>query len=202
MNRPFESECATVLDKSLRGENMLHLRIFSKEEGLALLLKKIPSNKSAPLPDFFDDISVSGEYGKVGNLKFMRSHELLNSRCEIAKDFDAFNNASQIVNIVLQNGANIENANILSTRLRNSLDALKSKSAPSVVHLKFLYLLVRDEGYPIHQQFYSKLSAENIDFFTLLIRTPSAQLQDLRSRADELLEKLRSWTEVNTDIIL
>ena len=68
------------------------------------------------------------------------------------------------------------------------------------VRLKFLYLLVRDEGYPVREDFFARLPEAEKRLFAVIVKTPSAELSDFKARSREMLEKFCRWISGATDI--
>lgn len=202
MRADCESCCSTVLDKSLMGESTLHIRVLCESRGLALLLKRVSASRASLVPDLFDDISFEAERAKMGGLLFLRSHEILKSRSRLAEDYEAFSGAARISGIVLKNAAHMADCSRLSRRLRAALDSLSDKNPPPIVTMKFLYLMVRDEGYAVHQDFFPKLPEAKRNLFAAALRTPSSQMREFSSRIESLLESFERWTVLNTDILL
>ncbi len=201
MNCPFAIDNATVLDREIRGESSLYITAFSGDCGLVRMMKKISAKRTGVLPDLFDDISANGESETPTSLKFLREFSILKRRNDIALNYDSFENASQISLTTMKNGGHIEDTQTLAFRLRTALDAIAAKSPPIITRLKFMYLLVRDEGYPVREDFYANLQPAQRELFSLLIKTPSNQLGEFQTRAFSLLEKFLIWTYSNTDII-
>ena len=63
-----------------------------------------------------------------------------------------------------------------------------------------MYLLARDEGYPVREDFFEKLSDIEKKLFVLIVKTPSAELSDFKAHSRGMLEKLERWTAEFTDI--
>ena len=87
-----------------------------------------------------------------------------------------------------------------SARLRRSLDAIDAGMPSQAVRLKFLYLLVRDEGYPVREDFFARLSENEKRLFAVIVNTPSAELSDFKAHSRDMLEKLCRWISESTDI--
>ena len=63
-----------------------------------------------------------------------------------------------------------------------------------------MYLLARDEGYPVREDFYRRLAAPQKELFSALVKTPSGELREFETRARDMLEKLCRWIYAETDI--
>ena len=200
MGGEVSAEDITVLRRDLRGESSLYIEAFSGKLGLLSVIKKISSKKTSVLPDIFDDIDVvlnSASGG--GGLKFLGDFEILRRRTRIA--YEAFEDAAALAEVALKNGRHVEDTSKFSIRLRKSLDAIDAGNPSAIVRLKFLYLFARDKGYPVKEDFFAGLSGVEKRLFAALVRTPSAELFELKAHSRGMLEKFLEWLERFTDII-
>ena len=200
MKHAFETENATVINRENRGESSIYITAFCAASDIIQLMKRVSAKNTSQLPDLFDDIDVKAESQTPNGLKFLRDFEIIKRRINIGKSYESFSHASLIASVVSANGRNIEDAARLSFRLRHALDALDNGVPPEPVRLKFMFLMARDEGYPIKEDFFENLSAAKREMFATLIRTPSADLREFRSRAADMLESMCAWIYSNTDI--
>ena len=63
-----------------------------------------------------------------------------------------------------------------------------------------MYLLARDEGYAVKEDFVRRLGQSNAELFGILIKNPSSELREFKSRSVDMLEKLCDWIYSSTDI--
>ena len=199
MHTPPITATLTILRSSLRGENNLYLEAFSQELGLIAVMKRISAKKTSILPDTFDDISATLKPSESEGLKFLGEFEILKRRLAIANRYDAFEDAASIANIVLRNGKHFEDTQSASNALRRSLDAIESGLNSTIVLIKFLYVSVKREGYPIKEDFFAKLSDVEQRLFATIITTPTKDLIDIVPHARTMLEKLELWIKTSTD---
>lgn len=190
----------TVLFRDLRGESSLYIEAFSGRLGALSMMKRISAKKTSALPDIFDDIEASLNPSSSGDLKFVGGFEIRRRRTAIASDYGAFEDAAAIAGVVRRNGRHIEDTARLSARLRRSLDAIDAGMPSQAVRLKFLYLLVRDEGYPVREDFFARLSENEKRLFAVIVNTPSAELSDFKAYSRDMLEKFCRWISESTDI--
>lgn len=190
----------TVLNRDLRGESSLYIEAFSAKEGYLALIKRVSAKKTTSLPDIFDDIEAALTPADSGDLKFVGEFEIKRRRTAIASNYESFEDAVAIVETVRKNGRHIEDCAKLSTRLRRALDAIDSGLPSPIVRLKFLYLLARDEGYAVREDFFAHLSEIDKKLFLVLVKTPVAELLDFKSHSRGMLEKLVDWVNASTDI--
>ena len=201
MNIPFSTDCATVLDREIRGESSVYITAFAHDIGLMRMMKKCSAKRTAYLPDLFDDISVSGEMQSPTSLKFARDFEIIKRRNEIATNYNSFEQACQISIAVAKNGVHIEDTAKLSNNLRSALDAIANGASAEIVRLKFMYLLAKNEGYPVKEDFYARLPQPQKELFSILIKNPASELKEYATRTTPILETYLNWLYSNTDII-
>lgn len=200
MSQFLSIDCATVVNREIRGENSLYIIAYSPTHSLMQTMKKIPSKKTSVMPDLFDDISFDCEMSSPTSLKFIREFSIKKRRTAVAASYDSFEQAALIAQTVLANGRHIEDSATLSHRLRMSLDSIAEGAPAEIVRLKFMYLLARDEGYAVREDFYARLPAQKKELFSVLIKTPSAELKEFKTRSANILESLCRWIYANTDI--
>lgn len=198
----FEILSATVIDREIRGESSVFITVFSENCGFVQMMKKTSAKKTSQIPNLFDDISAFARADTPGSLKFMRDFEVLRHREGIAASYETFEAASNLAGCTAKNGRHIEDCGLFSRRLKRALDALSVGMPPPIVEIKFLYLLARDEGYAVREDFYAGLASDKKRIFSDILKMPPAELGELRQRAYGLLEQLRVWICANTDLML
>lgn len=200
MKHSFEFENAIVVGRDMRGESSVYISVLSREHGLMQMMKKVSVKTTSLLPDLFDDISGYADAQTPQGLKFLRDFEISKRRTEIGKSYEAFNHAALIASVVAVNGRNIEDCARLEFNLRHALDAIAKDAPPEIVRFKFMYLLARNEGYPVKEDFFESLPEGKREMFSLFVKTPSLELREFRSRASDMLDALCRWIYANTDI--
>ena len=198
----FEIVQATVLDREVRGENSVFITAFAENCGLVQMMKKASAKKTSQIPDFFDDISAFAQADSPTSLKFMRDFETIKQRKNIAASYECFSSASNLTQCAVKNGRHIEDCGLFSRRLKRALDALAAEMSPPIVEIKFLYLLARDEGYAVREDFYAGLPPEKKLLFAEILKFPPSELGGFSRRAESLLELFKMWIAANTDLIL
>ncbi len=200
MPKSIEST-AIVIDKSLRGEGDLLLSLFSAELGFFNCIKKISKKKTSQQPDFFN--LITGNFEKIGasDLRILRDFELLKSNASIAKNYDAFMQASEICRTILKNGKLIEDVGLLYDTLTHALSALDAGANPIVVRTKFVYIFSKQEGYAVKQGFASNLNLQEKSLLQEMLSKPSLNCQVCSQEAQRLLAKFIAWLSANTDIV-
>jgi len=86
--------------------------------------------------------------------------------------------------------------------LRTSLGALAAGGRPDIVWLKALYCLLRDEGYPVKQQWWPELAAVDRDLAAQLINQPLAGQTAEAASVARITRRLEEWVAAETEIRL
>ena len=184
---------AIVLDKSLRGEDFFLYTLISPTEGLCYCMKKIPSRKTAILPDFFEELFLKAEQPTSGSVFFMRDFECINKNLHLAQNYAAMMSAGEISKFIIQSANHLESTQKLYTYLKNALNAFQHKDKHDIVHIKWLYVFVKSEGFPIKEDFYSGLPPHEQEMFSTLILTPTEQVFLESELTEKLLRRLQFW---------
>jgi hypothetical protein len=86
--------------------------------------------------------------------------------------------------------------------LRTSLGALAAGGRPDIVWLKTLYSLLRDEGYPVKQQWWPQLPPADRDAAVQLLNQPLAAQNAGPESVSQITRSLESWVAAETEIRL
>lgn len=194
-----ENITGIVLDKSLSGESGLLFKVFSEEAGLCVLYKRAGQKRTSHLPDLFDEICAECEKSKTGDMFFLKDFELLKSRLQIAKDYGAFKTACEISKCALKNAAYLEEFSGVYKALAASFEAINSGADAQCVFIKYLYVFMRGEGYPIKEDFAAGLNRGEFETLKEILSTPALRLKI--ENAAPLLKKMQNWIVSNTSVI-
>ena len=196
---------AIILDKENRGESSVMLTAFSSEKGLMYLFKRMSGKKTSLIPDLFDEITCKiRQPDFTGNIPvtFLQSFEIIKHRQGISTSYNKLCSASDISLIVKHNGENINETHSLYSLLSKTFEGIeKTKNMPAV-QIKFLYLLTKEQGYAIKEDFFQSLSNDDKTTFAHILKTPSQNLDEHIYQAEKLNEMLKRWIQENTDIII
>ncbi len=201
-----ETHKALVLSLEASGESFLKLTVLSPESGAFYCLKRIAKKKSSTTvtPDLFDTAEIDLDTAKQGSALFVRSYRTLNRRSEIGQNYHKLLAASEFTALLARNSPQMGDYANLYHRVERSLDAFCERAHPTIVLLKSLYLLLKDEGYPVRESWWPNLpnslreSAKNI----LNQPTPDAKAAIATDDCQQLTENLYLWLQRETDLIL
>jgi len=194
---------AIVLDRESRGENGVMLTALSPECGLVFLYRRISAKKTSLVPDIFCEISADTQTPQMsdnGLVHFVKDFRTVKSRDKISLSYEKLCDASEIASVVKLNGANIDETPLLFDLLGKALDGVAEFENTAAVKIKFLYVLAKEQGYAVKEDFFGRLSQADRQSFAKILKTPVAELP-ADAAMQRLYESLRRWTAENTDIV-
>ncbi|MGJ8648752.1 MAG: hypothetical protein ACSHX4_00205 [Opitutaceae bacterium] len=192
-----------ILRLAPSGESFLKMDVLSPEHGTFLCLKRI-SKKSAQqtTPDLFDTADIQLETSKQGTARFVREYQLLNRRETIGRSYHSLRHASEFSALIARNGPHMAEPEALFELVERTLNAFAEGKAPEVVHLKAVYMLLKNEGYPIRESWWPSLPSALRDAAKTLINEPAPEQPDAATREDceKISQRLYRWLEHETDL--
>jgi recombinational DNA repair protein (RecF pathway) len=201
MAQPF-----LVLRLESSGESFLKVHLLGPEDGLFLCMKRVskkgPSNQ--PVPDLFDTAEVSLETSKQGTMQFVRDYHPIVRRTQIGRNYRRLQRASEFSQLLVLNAAHMPDLPTLYQLVARSLDAFSQRSTADVVFLKSVFLLLKEEGYPVHQSWWSHLPPTLRAATKPLIEQPSPDALDPETQRACLaaIQHLLNWLRRETELIL
>ena len=194
---------AVIIDRENRAESKLMLAAFSPEEGLVYLFKKMSAKKTSAAPDLFDEIACEAQSaGGASPVRFLKEFETIKKRAGIAASYQKLCAAAEIAATARLNGENIEERREFAALVSKSLDAVESSGDEDSVKIKFLYAFAKMQGYPVREDFFASLPADEKARFAKIINTPANALDRQETQSAAACETIRRWIEANTDILL
>ncbi len=188
------------------------LTAFSSEHGLLHLLRRIstgrartPLRAAVAVPtnlDLFDEAELWLESSNQGRTWFISEHRLAERHAGIGRSYETLKAAAALGTLLSRNPVPDDSRTDVADLLRTSLGALAAGARPDIVWLKALYCLLRDEGYPVKQQWWTELTAADRDLAAHLLNQPlAAQTADIATVA-RITRRLEEWVESETEIRL
>ncbi len=180
MSGPIHQTEAHVLARAPHTGDHLVLTCFSPADGLLTALLRAARNQkpdTAPAPDLFDRLALSLEHGRgspAGGPWFVREHRLLVRHTAIGRGYEALSAASRLARLVVQNPGPEDSRAAIDVLLAQAFAAFARPAArPDLVYFKSLYLLARDEGLPLKQEWLPSLPPGDRDLAVAALQLPS-----------------------------
>ena len=196
---------ALILGRQPSGsDNFEQLSAFSEADGLLVCLRRVSTKAASAVPplDLFDEAELWLESSTQGRTWFVKEHRHLVRRPGLGRSYEALNAAAQLARLVLRNPVPDESRAAIVALLRQTLSALESGARPDLVWFKALFCFLRDEGYPVKQQWWQQLPAADRDAATPILNQPIAQQDPGAPVVARLTQRLQDWVAGDTEIRL
>jgi hypothetical protein len=190
------------------------LTVFSAENGVLLCLSRLPKSAgSKPARrnsatqgegrlDLFDEAEFWLESSNQGRTWFVKEHRFIQRHDGIGRSYDALKVAAALGALLARNPVPDESRESVAGLLRSSFGALATGGRPDIVWLKTLYCLLRDEGYPVKQQWWPGLTAADRDSAVQLLNQPLAVQSAAAATVARITRRLEEWVHAETEIRL
>ncbi|HKB58217.1 MAG TPA: hypothetical protein VKC51_11570 [Lacunisphaera sp.] len=195
---------AFILTKQPSGSDAFEqLTVFSGEHGVLHCLRRLTQGKANSTPlDLFDEAELWLDSSNQGRTWFIKEHRFIQRLEGIGRSYETLRAAAALSLLLSRNPVPDESRHDVSDLLRSSLTALAAGGRPDIVWLKALYCLLRDEGYPVKQQWWPQLPAADRDVAAQLLNQPlAAQTADTDTVA-RITRGLEDWVRGETEIRL
>ncbi len=176
---------------------------FSGDHGSLHCLRRIAQSKTTATPlDLFDEAELWLESSNQGRTWFVKEHRFLQRHDGIGRSYEALRAAAALGTLISRNPVSEESRPALTDLLRASLTALAAGGRPDIAWLKALYCFLRDEGYPVKQQWWPELpEADRAPAAQVLNQPLAAQTADASTVA-RITRRLEDWVRAETEIRL
>ena len=196
---------ALLLQQTPTGESSLRLSVLSPKQGHLIVFKKTGKTLSSRAqPDLFDTATLHIQTSKDGKFHHLSSYHPISRRDRIPKNYLNFQTASQLANFLNLNAPWIEDSTSTFRLAEKALDALNlSMAHPAIINLKTLYTLLKQEGYPVRQDWRVKIPQSQQEDLSRVLHYPLDQLHQFPGESVlPLLEKLQTWMRYHTSFHL
>lgn len=200
-----EQEEALILKTESSGESFLKLYVLTAESGIFLCLKRISKKAStSTTPDLFDQAMILMETSQQGTMRFVKEYQLIRRREQIGLDYRSLRGASRLSQLLVSNAAHMPESDLLFDLATRTFDAFAEGKAPEVVLLKSLYLLLKDEGFPVRESWWPTVHADLSESARRILKMPAPAMISSEDRAtcERLEQHLMQWMRQQTDLIV
>ncbi len=200
-----EHEEALVLKTEPSGESFIKLYVLSVESGIFLCMKRVSKKaNSSTIPDLFDTAVILLETSQQGTMRFVKEYQLRQRRDVIGQNYRSLRSASRLSQLLVKNASHMPESEWLFRLTERAFDAFAAGKAPDVVLLKSLYLLLKDEGYPVRESWWPTLRADLRETAKCLLSEPSPVHigKPEQNTCERIEEHLTQWMRHQTDLII
>ena len=164
------------------GESFQKMDILSRETGYTLCLQRVSKRKNLSVkPDLFDTAEVQLEKSRQGSTCFVKEYRTIQRRNSIGQSYKQLQCASEFCSLVIHNGPLMGDPETLFSITERTLDAFAEKQCPEIILLKAIYILLKDEGYPVRESWYPQLPVYLRETARQLIYSPTAREHNRRT---------------------
>lgn len=200
-----EQEEALVLKTEVSGESFLKLHVLTEESGVFLCMKRASKKAStSTTPDLFDQAAILLETSQQGTMRFVKEYQLIRRRERIGLSYRSLRSASRLSQLLVSNAAHMPESEILFELTARAFDAFAEGKAPEVVLLKSLYLLLKDEGYPVRESWWPTLRTDLSETARRILKEPAPTMIEpaVRETCERIEQHLTQWMRHQTDLIV
>ena len=193
---------AILLAQAKTGESNLKLSHLTRENGYTNASKKISKKLSDKAqPDLFDTATIKLATGYQGKSFFVKDYTPLKRRDSIPKDYHRFHTACRFTNIISINGIWLEDSHHTYRLTEQSMDAFNNCTHSDIKYLKSLYLLIRQEGYPVREDWQETLSSTQRKNLCYFLSQPLEKLNNIPvETVPPIIQSLERWTRYETSL--
>jgi hypothetical protein len=202
MPGPQLQTTAIVLAKRPSGSDSFEqLTAFSGEQGMLHCLRRITQSKPAAPPlDLFDETELWLESTSQGRTWFIKEHRLILRQPGLGRSYETLRTAAALSQLISRNPVSDESRPAVAELLRSSLAALAGGGRPDITWLKALYCFLRDEGYPVKQQWWPELPAAERELAVQLLNQPLAAQSAPPEAVAPITRRLEEWLHRETEL--
>ncbi|MEX2382946.1 MAG: hypothetical protein WD490_11210 [Opitutales bacterium] len=193
-------QCEGFLLRKVRtSEAMEQLSFFTAGKGLLLAYRRL-RKKPGPTaePDLFDRIEVVLEGGN--STWFIREAHINRRFSGIGNRYSCLVYASRFASALLNNPLHEGHATGHFRNLEPSLAAWERGKRPEVVYFKSLYLFAREEGLPVKEEWWPRLSEPERNRVAELLKHPIDQQVISAEGTENLAKKLEEYLQHHADV--
>lgn len=190
-----------VLGRDPSGESHVLLTLLEPAEGLFRCLLRARGGKGVTTPDLFDEGEIGLERARDGGTRFARDYRLLTRRTGLARNHQTLERASRLAAMLRRNPPPPESAEVCYRIALETFDAMAARPRPDCAYFKSLWLILKDGGWGVHEQWFTRLGARQAAAAAILGQALDAQTTDETTVA-ALSVDLEHWSAGEAHFIL
>ena len=178
------------------------LTAFATDHGVLPCLRRLSGKSSTAPLDLFDEAELWLESSNQGRTWFIKEHRLIRRHEGIGRYYEALRVASALGALLSRNPVPDDSREEVTEQVRTTFAALAGGGRPDIIWLKTLYCLLRDEGYPVKQQWWPQLLEADRDIAAQLLNQPLAGQSTDTAAVARITKRLEDWVRAETEIKL
>lgn len=157
MSNHLQASRVLILNKTSSGESLFRLSVFSAEYGLLRLLSRPKLRDRQGLPDLFETGRLLASRSRNNSPWFLAEWHTLHEHRNLAKSYPTLQWATRFSRFLDLNLEHAENYEQWWNTSLKVLSAMETAPEPGLLYFKALFVIGRNEGYPLKESWLSSL---------------------------------------------
>lgn len=194
-----------ILGRSVHGEKFWLINTLSVEEGsLSCLIRQSTKKTGTIVPDLFDEAELSLERPKAGveGPRFAKEYSLLTRHTGISGNYCGLVYASRLATVLAHNAFSPDAREGVFKICRNAIAAFSEKPRKDATYFKSLWLLARESGLPVREDWFESLNYEDKAAVAETLKTPLESLSVLAPAVEHFISRIEYWLSKENDFAL
>lgn len=193
---------ALVLAKQPPADTFQTHSVFSAEHGSLLVLVRLSKKANTLALDLFDEVTLMLESSNQGKTWFAKEVTVLQRNTNLGKNYETLQNASDLARLLSRNTVSEESRSRVYALAKEAFAALADTDRPDIVFLKSLYRFVRDEGYPVREQWFPSLPRSDREALAEVLNRPATGQKAEHAFIAKMRGRLEDYVRADTEILL
>ena len=202
MAGPATTDIGLLLAREPRGESHQSLGVLARDHGYLTLMRRLPSRRGKLSTNDAADLFDTAELAWAPRTQFVESYRVLNRRVGLASSYRHLEAACTLARWLAGNLPHMAADPARLALAETAFNALTAHHDPPACLFKTLYVLLRDEGYAVREDWLRQLPRDSRVAVRTLLETPLATHDPAAVDGVSLLENLRRWAVATTDLLL
>lgn len=198
-----ESTFAIVIDRRPAAEHFQRLTCLSPELGLLDCLQRLSRRAGGSVPpqlDLFDEAQLNLESRNEGRTWFLLDAVVQRRHAGLATSYEALRLACRFARVLATNPLPGESRGAICGLLQRALESWETGPRPEVVFFKSLYLLARDEGQPVREEWWRELGAADRAAADAVLKRPVVEQTVGSETVGRLTASLEAYLQGHADL--
>ena len=185
-----------ILGRAVHGEKFWLINALSEEEGVfSCLIRQSTKKTGTIVPDLFDEAELTLERPKPGaeGPRFAKEYTLLARHTGISGNYAGLVYASRLATVLARNAFPPDARTSVYSLCRNAISAFSAKPRKDATYFKSLWLLGRESGLPVREDWFESLPFDDKACVSKVLRTPLEALDVPAPEVERIISRLEYW---------
>lgn len=196
---------AYILGRAVHGEKFWLITALAAEDGaFSCLIRQATKKTGTIVPDLFDEAEILLERPKAGTEgpRFAKEYALLERHTGISGDYSGLVYASRLATVLAKNAFPPDARAAVFSICRNAIAAFSSKPRKDAVYFKSLWLLARECGLPVREDWFESLAFDDKIGVSQVLKTPLDALNVPAREVERMISRIEFWLARENDFVI